>query len=60
MKAKDTALNEADIQYLSMLKEQWRQEGRREVAEWVNDNIAFANINLSYKQWKAFKKKRGL
>jgi len=32
----------------------------REVVEWVDRNIAFANVNLSYKEWQAFKKSKGI
>ena len=40
--------------------EQGKAEGRREVVEWINNNIAFANIGLSYKEWQAFKKEKGI
>lgn len=34
--------------------------GKKVVVEWVNKNIAFANIPLSYKEWHAQLKEWGL
>jgi len=56
----------------SMLKEQWKQEGMKEVVEWVEEHgnpeasytgdghIVRSWIELPDRPWQAFKKERGI
>lgn len=40
--------------------EEGEKRGMNKVVEWINKNIAFANINISYKEWQAQKKVWGI
>ena len=44
----------------SMLKEQWKQEGRREVVEWVKDELFKEPTIEDYTRWQKKLKEWGL
>ncbi len=59
MEAKDEIIHIA-LSNLRTLLAKEKQEGIKEAVEWVDNNIAFANIKLSYKEWQDQKERWGM